>query len=104
MRRDKEVTRVIFKKAYDHTTRAWFVVAFFPGLEANVGRVQDYMHLGQHGESDYEWYLSCKPASPEEYAPLKKELEQAFGYRFKVVKRMSRSDCDKAWDWARRHA
>lgn len=97
MKRDKEVTKVIFKKAYDHDTKEWWVIAFFPGATASKGMIMSYVHDGQHGEATYEFYIACKPAKPKEYAKLKKELEQCFGYRFKLVRRITRSDCKYMW-------
>ena len=97
MKRDKEVTKVIFKKAYDHYIKEWYVVAFLPGATASPGNVMYYEHCGQHGECVYDFYLSCKRASPEEYAPLKKEMENCFGYNFKVVRKITRKDCEVAW-------
>lgn len=39
-----------------------------------------YMHIGQHGDADYQGVVSStKLAKPEEYADLKKELE-SIGY------------------------
>lgn len=97
MKRDKEVTKVIFKKAYDSVAKEWWVIAFFPGITATKGMVVSYAHVGQHGEATYKFYLACKPAKPKEYAKLKKELEQCFGYRFKLVRRITRADCEAAW-------
>lgn len=97
MKHGKKVTKVIFKKAYDHDTREWYVVAFFPGVTASRGRIMSYVHDGQHGEAAYEFYLACKSATPKEYSQLKRELEQCFGYRFKIVKKITRADCDYAW-------
>jgi hypothetical protein len=32
-------------------------------------------HVGQHGSCDTGWYRTTRPAKPEEYADLKRELE-----------------------------
>ena len=100
MKRDKEVTRVIFRKKYWRDTKEWDVEAYFPGATANRGCVMMYAHDGQHGEACLEHYYSTKPAKPREYSDLKKELEYFFGYRFRVVKRMSRKDFENAWHWS----
>ena len=90
VKKDKEVTKVIFRMArYDD--RSQEVLAFFPGVSANPGNVMGYAHVGQHGEASYDFYLkNCRPCSEKEYGPLKKELEDLFGYKFKVMKRMTR--------------
>ena len=99
MKRDKEITRVIFRKKYWKDTGEWDIEAYFPGASANRGCVMMYAHDGQHGEACLEHYQSTNPAKPREYSWLKKELEVLFGYRFKVVKRMSRKDLEDAWHW-----
>lgn len=46
--------------------------------------LEGYVHSGQHGDFDEEilWHcIKCgKIATPEEYGPLKKELESLFNY------------------------
>lgn len=42
-----------------------------------------YQHIGQHGEAHTDLITDLEPASPEEYAPLKSELE-AIGYAVTV--------------------
>jgi len=99
VKKDKEVTKVIFKMArYDDGSLGKEVLAFFPGASANPGNVMSYAHVGQHGEASYDFYLkNCRPCSEKEYRPLKKELENLFGYRFKIMKRMTRKDLEEAW-------
>ena len=57
------------------------VVALFPELPAdNNGRYSEsYQHFGQHCGADYEGLMrnGTRPATAEEYADLKKELESA---------------------------
>ena len=45
-----------------------------------------YAHVGQHGECDPA-LLKCRRAKPEEYLPLKRELEEIVGYNVDVVQR-----------------
>lgn len=97
MKQDEEETKVIFKMArYPRGERE--IIAFFPGAPANPGCVMCYAHDGQHGEASEAFYtLNNRNATPNEYAPLKKELEECFGYRLKVVKRITRKDREKSW-------
>lgn len=75
-RADAELTRVIFRKDDGE------IVACFPD------DMSCYSHIGQHSEYVREWYADTKPATPEEYADLKRELESApYDYRFKVITR-----------------
>lgn len=96
---DKSLDKVIFKMArYDDRRLGEEVVAFFPGAPANQGMVMCYSHVGQHCEASYDFYLkNCRPCSEKEYRPLKKELEDLFGYRFKIMIRMTRKDLEEAW-------
>lgn len=97
MKKDEEETKVIFKLArYPDGERE--IVAFFPGAPANHGNIMCYAHNGQHGEACEEFYaMRCKNCSEAQYADLKKELESLFGYRLKIVKRITRKDREKAW-------
>ena len=63
------------------------VVAILPDVPANTPHVTVYQHLGQHGEAPY-WAVmgATRPATPEEYAPLHRELT-GIGYRLIVRKR-----------------
>jgi len=99
MKKDKEKTKVIFKVAHYPDGGPDEVLAFFPGAEANRGFIQGYAHVGQHSEASYDFYYSrCRPCrSPREYRALKHELEDNFGYNFKVVKRVTAQDRKKMW-------
>ena len=63
-------TRVIFKKFPDGD-----VIAFFPDEKWSYGQCASYVHMGQHGGADYGLIRELKPAKPNEYAPLLRELE-----------------------------
>ena len=95
--KDKEKTRVIFKMArYPGGERE--VIAFFPGATANHGCVACYAHDGHHGEASYEFYAKdCRPCGKDSYDPLKRELEDCFGYRFEIVNRITKKDRENAW-------
>lgn len=60
----------VFKKGGD-------VLALFPEEPCdNKGGVMSYQRLGQHSGADYAHCIQAtRPATPEEYAPLQKELE-----------------------------
>ena len=86
-----EKTKVIFRKAKNDYTGDWDIIAFFPDLEANFGRIVCYEHIGQHGEADVLFYkYDTKKATPEEYEPLYKELTELVGYDLKVMQRLNR--------------
>jgi hypothetical protein len=79
-------TVVLFRKSVgEHED----VTAVFPFEEAIRDKpyMGCYAHVGQHGSCHIDWVVeSTRAATPEEYAPLKRELEQApFGYKFLIL-------------------
>lgn len=42
-----------------------------------------YAHIGQHSACDPNYFRRCRKATPEQYAPLKEELE-SIGYNLTV--------------------
>lgn len=87
MEKDKEITKVVFRKFKDNDE----IIALFP--ETAYSRnytVLSYMHIGQHGEADYTHVINqTSPATEEEYVDLKDELENQVGYNLKVLKKAS---------------
>ena len=93
------VTLVVFRVwKRDRTNNAGAdnetVFAMFPGdPEGAYGEyVSCYEHLGGHGSADYAGCIRrSRPARPEEYARLKRELEGApYNYRLRVIQRRGR--------------
>ena len=85
-----EVVPVMFRTV-QHGPFRGDVTAVFPTIPANHrGDMTCYAHVGQHGACGREWMLSdTRPARPEEYAALKRELE-SIGYRLRVIQRSPR--------------
>lgn len=50
-----------------------------------------YAHLGQHGSADTGYAAKLKPATPEQYAPLLRELESIGYENLKPVRKFLRS-------------
>ncbi len=97
-----EVTKVIFRK--DKTGEVTAVFPEVPASHTTLDSYSCYSHLGQHSSCCYEWYRQTKPATPEEYASLKQELESApYWYNLEVIQKMSnetyqqRKTAWKAW-------
>lgn len=70
------------------------VTAVFPTLPgtAEPWTMTCYAHIGQHGSCDQGWLHKTRPATPEEYADLKRELErQPYGYKLKVIQRITQA-------------
>lgn len=84
-------TKVIFRKFYPE--RGGEVMAVFPALagDSSPSTCLSYMHVGQHSVCATEYHLFTFPATEEEYASLKDELE-SIGYVLDVAKRQSRQD------------
>ncbi len=85
---DTEETVVIFRKFKDDGS----IIALFPELDyesghANWGKVQSYMHVGQHGEADYANVVTLTtPAQEHEYEDLAEELA-SIGYNLRILAR-----------------
>lgn len=87
MEKDKQITKVVFRKFKDNNE----IIALFPKevFEHNFS-VLSYMHIGQHSEADYTHVINqTSPATEEEYEDLKDELENQVGYNLKVLKKAS---------------
>ena len=67
------------------------VFAVFPHECADYkGNVTTYQHIGQHSAGDYGYCIeSSRPATPNEFADLKKEMEY-LGYLVNVVRKQNR--------------
>ena len=81
----EDPTVVVFRRwrAFGQT-----VIALFPE-EVDRGFCSSFEHVGQHGSADYHGVIrKTTPATPEEYADLKKELEsQPYNYVLHVKQR-----------------
>jgi hypothetical protein len=64
------------------------VIAVFPYEIEGRNTVLSYVHNGQHSEASWDITHFTRPASPSEYEPLKRELEQ-IGYNLDIIKRRS---------------
>lgn len=83
--------KVIFRKFPDGD-----IIAFFPELPANRGKMLSYMRVGQHGEADSNYAAYTKPATPEEFAALEKELRGIYEV-LDIRKRSTFEMQKKAW-------
>ena len=89
MKKDKEITEVIFRKEKNGD-----ILAVFPYEPYNdiVGMVGCYAHTGQHSGCQYDYIKEeTKPAKPDEYNDLLAELTD-IGYNFDIKKR---------WSWSK---
>lgn len=70
------------------------ITAVFPEIPGTVGcdDMTCFAHVGQHSACSFLWYRTTRPATPDEYKCLKRELESApYHYRLKVARRISRA-------------
>lgn len=76
-----EKTKVVFRIFKDDGS----LVALFPNEIADPhGNIMSYQHIGQHGAADYSYCIQkSRPARPEEYADLVREL-QGLGYNLDI--------------------
>ena len=80
MKQDTQTTEVQFRLFRGEVT------AVFPYIIESPCNVVCYMHIGQHSVCHWDFNSVSKPATPEQYADLYKELE-SIGYKLKVIKR-----------------
>lgn len=68
------------------------VIALFPEIPESCDgwHCMSYMHVGQHSGASPFLVNTTKPAKPEQYASLKRELE-AIGYTLTVQRRFHRN-------------
>lgn len=83
------LTPVIFKRAIEDGE----IIAFFPQDTGTSDpyTMSCYVHNGQHCSGSIDYLQQCKPAKPDEYAPLAREL-QRIGYRLTIRRRHTRAD------------
>lgn len=89
---DTEKTVVIFRKDTKHDDE---IIALFPEVPGDSRHwypCSAYVHLGQHFIADNPWAFvrQTKAAKSNEYAALKKELEQ-IGYHLSVKAKLSQA-------------
>lgn len=84
---EQDAVAVVFRKW--NTRNGGGIIALFPAEQHSPGACMSYEHDGQHGGADYDGVLSLSvPATPAEYANLKRELESyPFHYNLKIRKR-----------------
>ncbi len=88
---DEEKTKIIFRKDKEDGD----IIAVFPDDRQNDNMIGCYVHLGQHTTMSLDYYSKeTIPATPEEYADLKKELE-SIGYNIEVVTELDESKIKK---------
>jgi len=90
-KQDEEYTDVVFRVWDDARNLIGDgVIALFPNDKWDeYGLISSYEHVGQHGGAHYEGVISkSRPATEEEYASLKRELETPpYTYKLRVIKR-----------------
>ncbi len=93
-----EKVKVVFRKAKNPYTKEYEIVAFFPEIEARYGKILSYMHIGQHGEADLEFYHKTTKATEAEYKPLLMELKSIYNdCELMVKQKINYKDLRKAW-------
>lgn len=88
--KEAEPTRVVFR-VWNHKPDRGHngqVIALFPD-DRHADKCGAYEHVGQHGDASYPGVIeSTRPATAEESAPLRRELESApYHYNLREVKR-----------------
>ena len=92
MKKDTHKTKVVFlvhkiPGQYRNQRCTWEsdIFAYFPEDEADhKGNKTAYAHVGQHSACNPEYAKESRPATEQEYADLKSELE-SIGYNLEVT-------------------
>jgi hypothetical protein len=82
MKKDTEITKVIFRKFSDGE-----IIALFPELPEHDYLISSYMHVGQHSAASKGLVQTTKLATETEYYELYQEL-LSLGYMLKIVKKI----------------
>lgn len=92
--REMEKINVIFRK--DNSGN---IIAFFPEMACNYGKIMCYAHIGQHSEADIFFYMcDTKPAKQSEYDELLKEIKSIYSAcNVCVKKRLPKGGNSCAW-------
>jgi hypothetical protein len=104
---DTEPTVVMFRKWRNAAELIGDgVIALFPYEPADYSgqQCESYEHVGQHGGANLAGVINAsRPATPEEYGPLKRELESApYHYKLTIRHRTPRDASSKRRAAARR--
>jgi len=88
MKKDKFKTKVKFLIHPENITmpgEPGDLFAYFPEMVADHnGNYTSYAHIGQHGSCSPAYAAESTPATPEQYADLKAELE-SIGYNLEII-------------------
>ena len=97
MQDDVFKTKVVFKMVPEAPGCSRACIAFLLDVPTSAGiHIMTYMHVGQHSEAYTGFYYELKPATPDEYADLKEELEST-GYELEILKKCN------AWAYSRKN-
>jgi hypothetical protein len=89
----RDVTPVVFRAWRNGKGNGEGIIALFPRDTWRDSRgvlvCQSFEHVGQHGGADYSHVIrATRPAQPQEFAALKRELEGVpYCYALRVLKR-----------------
>ena len=82
---DEDKTKIIFRKDKEDGD---IIAVFAEDIQSN-NMIGCYAHMGQHSTMSLDYYnKGTTPATPEEYADLKRELE-SIGYNVEVVNKLN---------------
>ena len=105
---DQAPVPVIFRQWRVRSRYDGGIIALFPYEPGtnDPSTCQSYEHVGQHGAAHLADVMSVtRPASPEDYAPLMRELESApYTYRLAPIQRTPKDASDVRYALARQPA
>jgi hypothetical protein len=84
MKKDNFKTKVVFLFDHENEHECPDVYAYFPEKHPKDGFFTAYSHIGQHSQCCLDYAKESRPATIEEYADLKTELE-SIGYILEIT-------------------
>ena len=98
MEQETQITDVVFRVENQGDFKGTVFAMLPHEVDDRNGNVTSYQHLGQHSSADYAGCIdTSRPATEEEYAPLKAEMED-IGYSLNVVQKRNTDKYLKSWD------
>jgi hypothetical protein len=85
-------------------------IAFFPESSANIGGIECWQIIGQHGEASYDYYRDCRKPRKDKTEEVEKFMRIYLNdyngingdfFELKRVYKISYKQCQKIWNHAK---
>ena len=111
MTSEPETIKVLYRKEFKPYTKEWTILAVFPELTDDYRGflMVGYARIGQHTSVSPDYLRKTKPATPEEFAELHREVKSIYEtslcpddpiYKLQVIQRVPNNARKKRRDQA----